>query len=136
MDSGLHCDGGELTLTLGETVSGKWHPLEASTEPMLVHGPQGGHHLALAVQLEGLGELPSEVLFDIEALDVHGQSLGGFVRILPDPRLDDEPTAIWLDVWLVVHRWPVAESRSISVMVEELTPCARTATWDLTLQPS
>ena len=47
IDDEVLCGAGPLELLIGESVSGELVPMDELTEPTLVHGPQGGHHLNL-----------------------------------------------------------------------------------------
>jgi hypothetical protein len=140
-DEEVRCGTGPLALLIGESVSGGLVPMDALVEPSLVHGPQGGHHLNLAVQVTGLGPAPADLFFDIEAIletaDGEPLRVGGFVAELGDPRPSgDASDAVWLDLWLIVTRWPVSDVRAVSAVVEELSPCTGMAAWDHTFRPS
>jgi hypothetical protein len=122
--TGPSCTGSQtnLELVLGETVDGAFVTLEPGDEPELVYGPQGGHHLELALRVDGLGEGPLEPLLtmaaEIEESD-GPRSVGHWLRGLHDPRPTLEGEATWLDLRLVVEAWSTDRPRRLFASVED-----------------
>ena len=126
-----------------ERFRGMFHPrgvllgLGPDDEPELIFGPQGGHHLTMAVQASGLGPPPAPASLSLEAraIDATGQErrVGGFTHTLDDRRdAGDEQDATWQNLVLIVEPWNLSEVRILSARIEQ-TVCERSADWTLTL---
>ena len=101
-------------------------------------GPQGGMHVWIAVQVDGLGPAPWPATLDLRADELREPAgwneVGGWVRSLTDPREPEaEGRATFTDLQLVVERWALQHPRRVTAELSDA--CARFGSAHLELAP-